>query len=221
VETSYVHCALHQFCIHSSASNPPPCLRYLQYSDFKWNFNHFTGVDYDDNTGKKAIFRIHGDGKNWAQAVDKEDGNYDYLSAFLKLLLCIFQLIYILLMYVVGADIDHSHPEARADLIKWGKWVIDEIGAAGFRFDAVKVRYPFSPSSAFPSPDFSCRLSFAYAINAYVILLSVRRCTAHRQNLHCRLCQISPQGDKRAKDVRRRRVLERLHRGPRSVFTSA
>ena len=70
----------------------------------------------------------------------------------------------------MGADIDHSHPEARADLIKWGKWIIDEIGAAGFRFDAVKVRYP-----AFPSPDFSFRLSFTYAINAHVILLSVRR----------------------------------------------
>jgi len=40
---------------------------------------------------------------------------------------------------IVGADIEHSHPEARNDLIKWGKWVINEIGACGFRFDAVKV----------------------------------------------------------------------------------
>jgi hypothetical protein len=40
---------------------------------------------------------------------------------------------------LVGADIEHSHPEASGDLIKWGKWVIDEIGACGFRFDAVKV----------------------------------------------------------------------------------
>jgi alpha-amylase len=39
----------------------------------------------------------------------------------------------------VGADIEHSHPEARNDLVKWGKWIIDEVDACGFRFDAVKV----------------------------------------------------------------------------------
>ena len=39
----------------------------------------------------------------------------------------------------VGADIDHRHPEVRDDLLAWGKWVIDEIGAAGFRFDAIKA----------------------------------------------------------------------------------
>jgi len=38
----------------------------------------------------------------------------------------------------VGADIDHKHPEAREDIIQWGKWVLKELGAAGFRFDAVK-----------------------------------------------------------------------------------
>ncbi|KAJ1304692.1 hypothetical protein OPQ81_005831 [Rhizoctonia solani] len=88
-----------------------------KYSQLKWTFNHFTGVDYDKNGDKQAIFRIDGDGKNWAQGVDHENRNYDYL---------------------MGADVDHSHPEARNDLVAWGKWVIDEIGAAGFRFDAVK-----------------------------------------------------------------------------------
>nr|AOC97452.1 alpha-amylase [Flammulina velutipes] len=88
-----------------------------KYSSFKYNFNHFTGVDYDDKDGKTAIFRIQGDGKNWAQGVDDENSNYDYL---------------------MGADIDYSHPEARDDTLNWGKWVINETGAAGFRFDAVK-----------------------------------------------------------------------------------
>ncbi|EEB93016.1 hypothetical protein MPER_08387, partial [Moniliophthora perniciosa FA553] len=98
-----------------------------KYSNFKWNFNHFTGVDYDENTGKKAIFRIQGDGKYWASGVDNENQNYDYL---------------------MGADIDHSHPEAREDVINWGKWIINEIGAAGFRFDAVKVAH-FLPNTGF------------------------------------------------------------------------
>ncbi|KAJ7201806.1 glycoside hydrolase superfamily [Mycena pura] len=35
--------------------------------------------------------------------------------------------------------VDHNHPDVRADLvIHWGKWVTEELGAGGFRFDAVK-----------------------------------------------------------------------------------
>jgi hypothetical protein len=52
---------------------------------------------------------------------------------------------------LVGADVEHKHPDVRNDLVKWGKWIIDEIDACGFRFDAVKVRFPshilFKPAS--------------------------------------------------------------------------
>ncbi|KAF8217704.1 alpha-amylase [Mycena galopus ATCC 62051] len=88
-----------------------------KYSALKYNFHHFTGVDYNDKNKKTAIYKIQGDGKDWAQDVDNENENYDYL---------------------MGADIDHSHPDVRADLINWGKWVTEELGTAGFRFDAVK-----------------------------------------------------------------------------------
>ncbi|KAL7415245.1 glycoside hydrolase superfamily [Mrakia frigida] len=88
-----------------------------KYSSFKWNFNCFTGVDYDAKTEKTSIFKIHGDGKTWAKAVDGENGNYDYL---------------------MFADIDHDHPEVEADLNNWGVWVLKETGAEGFRFDAIK-----------------------------------------------------------------------------------
>ncbi|KAL7420645.1 hypothetical protein Q5752_004596 [Cryptotrichosporon argae] len=87
-----------------------------KYSDFKWNFNHFTGVDYDAKTETTAIFKIQGDGKTWAEDVDGENKNYDYL------------------MFVI----DHSHPDVEADLNKWGDWILKETGAYGFRFDAVK-----------------------------------------------------------------------------------
>lgn len=40
-----------------------------------------TGVDWDDKGQKKAIFKIQGENKTWAKHVDKEQGNYDYLSA--------------------------------------------------------------------------------------------------------------------------------------------
>jgi len=89
-----------------------------KYSSLKWNFNHFTGVDYNDaDPDTKAIYKIEGENKDWARNVDKENGNYDYL---------------------MGADIDHDHGEVLEDFLKWGQWAIDDIGAAGFRFDAIK-----------------------------------------------------------------------------------
>ncbi|KPV71753.1 glycoside hydrolase family 13 protein [Rhodotorula graminis WP1] len=86
-------------------------------SEMKWSHIHFTGVDYDNKTQENGIFKIQGEGKTWAKAVDKEEGNYDYL---------------------MGSDIDHSHPAVREDLINWGVWIMKETGAAGFRFDAIK-----------------------------------------------------------------------------------
>ncbi|GAA5821107.1 hypothetical protein JCM10212_002981 [Sporobolomyces blumeae] len=88
-----------------------------KYSEFKWNFNHFTGVDYDNKAQKKGIFKIQGDGKTWAKGVDKEKGSYDFL---------------------MGADIDHTHPDVREDMLKWGVWMIEHMGYSGWREDAIK-----------------------------------------------------------------------------------
>jgi alpha-amylase len=43
-----------------------------KYSSQKYHWYHFTGTDYDDNTKKTAIYKILGDGKDWAQDVDHE-----------------------------------------------------------------------------------------------------------------------------------------------------
>ncbi|KAG8979434.1 hypothetical protein FRC05_008420 [Tulasnella sp. 425] len=88
-----------------------------KYSSFKWNFNHFTGVDWDEGAKKDGIFRIVGDNKGWAMAVDIENRNYDYL---------------------MGADIDHAHGDVEKDLLEWGAWIVQETGNVGFRFDAIK-----------------------------------------------------------------------------------
>lgn len=88
-----------------------------KYSSFKWNFNHFTGVDWNEDAKKDGIFRILGDNKGWAMAVDIENRNYDYL---------------------MGADIDHAHGDVEKDLLDWGAWVVQETGNVGFRFDAIK-----------------------------------------------------------------------------------
>lgn len=87
------------------------------YSDFKWHYYHFTGIDFDNLTGEKGVYRIEGEGKGWALGVSPEYGNFDYL---------------------MFADIDHNHPEVQEELKKWADWFIAETGVDGFRMDAVK-----------------------------------------------------------------------------------
>lgn len=47
------------------------------YSPLQWNQNHFNGIDYDQKTHTKGVFKFAG--REWAQDVDEELGNYDYL----------------------------------------------------------------------------------------------------------------------------------------------
>lgn len=91
--------------------------RNKKYSDFTWHWYHFTGVDFDQRSGESAIFRILGEDKNWSEETSNEYGNYDYL---------------------MFADIDHSRQDVSDELIRWGKWFINELNLDGFRLDAVK-----------------------------------------------------------------------------------
>ena len=86
-----------------------------KYSEFKWNYKHFNGTDWDESGRKNAIFRFSG--KHWDENVDKENGNYDYL---------------------MGADIDFNNSEVVEELKKWGKWYLDFTEVDGFRLDAIK-----------------------------------------------------------------------------------
>lgn len=88
-----------------------------KYSDFVWNFNHFTGIDFDQRTETSAIFRIMGEGKYWSTSTDREKGNFDYL---------------------MNADIDHQHPAVKQELFDVAYFMIDAIGYDGFRYDALK-----------------------------------------------------------------------------------
>ena len=93
-----------------------------QYSNFKWDYMCFSGVDYAEGESEHAIYRImngHGDG--WEDVVGDELGNYDYL---------------------MFSDIDHRNVEVRKELNYWGKWYYDQIGFAGVRLDALKHQSP-------------------------------------------------------------------------------
>ena len=87
-----------------------------KYSNFKWNYEHFTGTDYDIRDKENFKVRLF-ENKTWAQDVDQGYGNFDYL---------------------MGADIDHTHPEVQQDLMAWGKWYTDLLQLDGYRLDVVK-----------------------------------------------------------------------------------
>ena len=86
-----------------------------KYSDFEWNWTHFDGIDYDENSKEHAIFKFKD--KTWSDSVDEEYGNYDYL---------------------MGADIDFENPEVIEECKKWGKWYLETTKVDGLRLDAVK-----------------------------------------------------------------------------------
>ena len=86
-----------------------------KYSDFEWNWTHFDGIDYDENSKEHAIFKFKD--KSWSDAVDEEYGNYDYL---------------------MGADLDFKNPEVVQECKKWGSWYLETTDVDGFRLDAVK-----------------------------------------------------------------------------------
>lgn len=91
--------------------------RNQKYSDFEWNFQHFSGVDYDQKSATDGIFKIVGENKQWADGVSEEKGNYDYL---------------------MFADIDHKHPDVQKELLNWGEWFVNFLEIDGMRFDALK-----------------------------------------------------------------------------------
>jgi alpha-amylase len=45
---------------------------------YRWQ--HFSGIDWDHRTRQKSIYKFVGpDTNGWADDVDRENGNYDYL----------------------------------------------------------------------------------------------------------------------------------------------
>lgn len=89
--------------------------RHDKYSTFKWTAKHFTGVDYDDRSKHKAIYRFKDE--LWSKDVSSENGNYDYL---------------------MGADVDVLDPEVKDELYRYGLWYLDFTDVDGFRLDALK-----------------------------------------------------------------------------------
>ncbi|MDP4143889.1 MAG: alpha-amylase [Bacillota bacterium] len=94
-----------------------------KYSSFKWNWSHFSGVDWDNRTKENSIFKFCDVVKHWTPDVDNEFGNFDYL---------------------MHADLNMNNEEVIDELLNWGKWYLDTTDADGFRLDAVKhIKFSF------------------------------------------------------------------------------
>lgn len=88
------------------------------YSDFIWDSQCFSGVDYNHLTKETAIFKFLSEyGDQWDETVSDEKGNYDYL---------------------MFCDIEFRNPAVCEELAKWGKWYHDTVQFDGVRLDAVK-----------------------------------------------------------------------------------
>jgi pullulanase len=90
-------------------------VRANKYSSFKWNKDHFDGVDWNEANRVKKLYRFVG--KTWDSDVDTENGNYDYL---------------------LHADVDYDNAAAANEMKSWGVWYMNTLGLDGFRIDAVK-----------------------------------------------------------------------------------
>jgi alpha-amylase len=93
-----------------------------KYSQFSWDFQCFSGLDFDARTRETAIFSIQNqNGEGWQNVVSKEKGNYDFL---------------------MHNDIDLRNANVREELKRWGKWFFKTVGVNGFRLDAIKHMDP-------------------------------------------------------------------------------
>lgn len=95
--------------------------RRRRYSAFKWNKEHFLGVDVNEENdfkyrdGSRPVYKFVE--RRWPTDVDEENENYAYL---------------------MGADVDHDNPVVKEHLMYWGLWYQKIADLDGFRLDAVK-----------------------------------------------------------------------------------
>jgi alpha-amylase len=89
-----------------------------KYSEFIWDHQCFSGIDWAEDLKETAIFSIQNEyGDSWENVPSKELGNYDYL---------------------MFNDIDYRNPAVKEELKNWGHWYYELTKVDGFRLDAVK-----------------------------------------------------------------------------------
>jgi alpha-amylase len=92
--------------------------RNKKYSEFIWDKNCFSGIDWAEDLQETTIFSIQNEyGEGWEDVPSEENGNYDYL---------------------MFNDIEFRNKAVREELKRWGEWYYETCKMDGFRLDAVK-----------------------------------------------------------------------------------
>ncbi len=101
-----------------------------KYSTFIWRPEHFDGME---NYGNYYIF----EGKTPDKVGNFGDLDFlpnhwsDYYQGLRSDI-------------ILGSDIDYEHADTRAEMIRWTKWLVKEVGVDGFRVDAIRhIHTPF------------------------------------------------------------------------------
>ncbi|WP_316802759.1 alpha-amylase [Pedobacter nototheniae] len=89
-----------------------------KYSQFIWDHQCFSGVDWAEDLKQTAIYSIQNHaGESFEEVPSTEFGNYDYL---------------------MFNDIDYRNSAVVEELKYWGEWLVETTKVDGFRLDAVK-----------------------------------------------------------------------------------
>ena len=82
---------------------------YSGADQFDWNWEEFNAVDWCAEEGEIGATLF--EGKYW-------DNTYSDA-------------------YLMGNDVDYGQQHVREEMFEWGEWIVNEIGFAGFRMDAI------------------------------------------------------------------------------------
>ncbi len=107
-----------------------PMPRNNKYSDFKWTKEHFDGVESYNSVylfKDKEIDKVSD-----LNDLETMPNEYQELYKFLRSDI------------ILGVDYDLQHPGVQDEMIRWSKWLVDEVGFDGFRVDALRhLHIPF------------------------------------------------------------------------------
>ncbi|KAF2756824.1 thermostable alpha-amylase [Pseudovirgaria hyperparasitica] len=87
-----------------------------KYSSFQLGAEHFIATDWDNNNGKKGIFKI--------ERADRRSTKREVAQKLQR--------------YLMFNELDYTHPDVQQDVKNWGVWITQEVGLRGFRLDAVQ-----------------------------------------------------------------------------------
>lgn len=89
--------------------------RKTKYSKFKWKWQHFAGIDWQQEEFKRRVCAL--EGKDYDKA-DKELSKYDY---------------------IIGSEVDFYNQEVYDELMTWAQWYEKTTGVDGFRFQEAEA----------------------------------------------------------------------------------